>query len=78
MSPESILLNKLMLLDFMHVWLHAFVNAILKPLMELPPNFEIWYADEDSCCSVDVDVDIAGASAWGIIVSILYIINEDR
>jgi hypothetical protein len=29
--------------------------------MELPPNFEIGYTDEDSCCSV---------SAWDITASI--------
>ena len=32
--------------------------------MELPPNFEIGYTDEDSCCSPDPDV--AGTSAWDI------------
>jgi hypothetical protein len=37
-----------------------------KPLTELSPNFEIRYADEDYCCSVDA----AGISAWGITTSI--------
>jgi hypothetical protein len=46
--------------------LHAFFDVISKPLMELPPNFEIGYADEDSCYSVDV----AGVSAWVITASI--------
>jgi len=46
--------------------LRTLIDVILKPLTELPPNFEIGYADEDSCCSVDV----AGISAWGITASI--------
>jgi len=65
MSPETISRNKLMLLYFR---LHALIDVISKPLTELPLNFEIRYADEDFCCSVDVDVD--GISAWGITASI--------
>ena len=42
------------------------IDVISKPLTELPPNFEIGYADEDFCCSVD----ITSISAWNITTSI--------
>jgi hypothetical protein len=31
--------------------------------MELPPNFEIGYTDEDPCCVANV----VGMSAWGMV-----------
>lgn len=49
----------------LYFWHQALIDVISKPLMELPSNFKIGYADEDPCSA-----NVASIIAWGITITI--------